>query len=173
MKVIIDGIDRQSVSLYVFGVRFLKSLLTIIGIMWVLERYSQFRWILYIRSLFSIFEGIAYGTRHVFETYAEIGSTPKKIFSVGGGTKNQIWSKTTSDITGQDQILRQTTIGASYGDAFLAAVAIGDCGREKIHEWNPVESEIKSEPNEIYEKGYRIFRKLYEQTKNIMKELDN
>ena len=56
MKVIIDGIDRQSVSLYVFGVRFLKSLLTIIGIMWVLERYSQFRWILYIRSLFSIFD---------------------------------------------------------------------------------------------------------------------
>ena len=38
MKVIIDGIDRQSVSLYVFGVRFLKSLLTLIGIIWVLDR---------------------------------------------------------------------------------------------------------------------------------------
>ncbi|PZC45912.1 MAG: putative O-methyltransferase YrrM [Chloroflexi bacterium] len=56
MKAIIDGIDRYSVSLYVFGVRFFKSLLTLIGIIWVLERYSHFRWILYIRSLFSIFD---------------------------------------------------------------------------------------------------------------------
>ena len=56
MKAIIDGVDRYSVSLYVFGVRFLKSLLTLIGIIWVLERYSHFRWILYIRSLFSIFD---------------------------------------------------------------------------------------------------------------------
>ena len=121
----------------------------------------------------SIFEGIAYGTRHVFETYAKIGNTPKEVFSVGGGIKNQIWSKTTSDITGANQIIRQITIGASYGDAFLAAVAIGDSNRENIHEWNPIEFEIKSEPNEIYEKGYKIFRNLYEQTKDIMKELDN
>ena len=56
MKAIIDGIDRYSVSLYVVGVRFLKSVLTIIGIIWVLERYLNFRWILYIRSLFSIFD---------------------------------------------------------------------------------------------------------------------
>ena len=94
------------------------------------------------------------------------------MFSVGGGIKNQIWSKTTSDITGANQIIRQITIGASYGDAFLAAVAIGDSNRENIHEWNPIEFEIKSEPNEIYEKGYKIFRRLYEKTKDIMKDMD-
>ena len=56
--------------------------------------------------------------------------------------------------------------------AFLAAVAIGDSNRENIHEWNPIEFEIKSEPNEIYEKGYKIFRRLYEKTKDIMKDMD-
>jgi len=121
----------------------------------------------------SVFEGIAYGTRHVFETYADVGSSPKRLFSVGGGTKNKIWSQTTSDIIGMKQILCKTTIGASYGDAFLASVAVGDNDREEIHNWNPVEYEINSTQNKIYEKNYNIFLKLYEQTKYLMKELDN
>ena len=34
------------------------------------------------------------------------------------------------------------TIGASYGDAFLAALGVGDVKREDIRAWNPVASEI-------------------------------
>ncbi len=123
----------------------------------------------------SIFEGIAYGTKHVFDTFEEMNNLPKKLYSVGGGTKNAIWSQTTSDIIGLNQILRKNTFGASYGDAFLAAYTIGDINKEDINQWNPVDHEIKSNNSsqEIYNKGYKYFRKLYENTKGIMKEMDN
>ena len=42
----------------------------------------------------SIFEGIAYGTNHVFDVFKELNASPKNLFSVGGGTKNKIWSNT-------------------------------------------------------------------------------
>ena len=52
----IDIIYSFSVAAYVQMIKTLKYLLTLIGIIWILERYSQFRWILYIRSLFLIFD---------------------------------------------------------------------------------------------------------------------
>ena len=123
----------------------------------------------------SIFEGIAYGTNHVFDTFKELNYIPKKLYSVGGGTKNKIWSQTTSDIIGLNQILRKTTLGASYGDAFLAAYACGDLKKDDINNWNGIDYEIeaKNDNNNIYSKGYKNFRKLYENTKNLMKEMDD
>ena len=123
----------------------------------------------------SIFEGIAYGTKHVFDTFKELNYVPSKLYSVGGGTKNKIWSQTTSDIIGLNQILRKTTLGASYGDAFLAAHACGDLKKDDINNWNAIDYEIeaKTDNHDIYSKGYKNFRKLYESTKNLMKEMDD
>lgn len=123
----------------------------------------------------SIFEGIAYGTKHVFDTFKELNYVPRKLYSVGGGTKNKIWSQTTSDIIGLNQILRKTTLGASYGDAFLAAHACGDLKKDDINNWNAVDYEIEAKTDNlnIYSKGYKNFRKLYESTKDLMKEMDN
>ena len=123
----------------------------------------------------SIFEGIAYGTNHVFDTFKELNYIPKNLYSVRGGTKNKIWSQTTSDIIGLNQILRKTTLGASYGDAFLAAYACGDLKKDDLNNWNGVDYEIeaKNDNNNIYSKGYKNFRKLYENTKNLMKEMDD
>tara|TARA_B110000438_G_scaffold303185_1_gene363602 strand:- start:798 stop:2300 length:1503 start_codon:yes stop_codon:yes gene_type:complete len=122
----------------------------------------------------SIFEGIAYGTKHVFETFKDMNNLPKKLYSVGGGTKNKIWSQTTSDIIGLDQILRKTTFGASYGDAFMAAYTIGDLKKDDINKWNPIDHEIivNNSSKDVYDKGYKFFRKLYDNTKDIMKEMD-
>jgi xylulokinase len=63
---------------------------------------------------------------------------PRRLLAVGGGTKNQRWSQATSDICGIDQLVCKNTSGASYGNAFLAAVAIGSARRENIAIWNPV-----------------------------------
>ena len=80
----------------------------------------------------AMIEGIAYGTRHVTDTFSELGQQPSTLFAVGGGTKNSLWTQTTSDITGINQQLREKTIGASYGNAFLAALAIGKVEKEDI-----------------------------------------
>ena len=119
----------------------------------------------------AVLEGIANGTGHVIETYRAVGQAPRRLLAVGGGTKNRIWSQATSDVSGLDQILCETTLGASYGDAFLAALAIGRARLEDVAAWNPVRATITARPSEVYEEGYRLFRRLYEQTKDIARDL--
>ena len=58
----------------------------------------------------SIFEGIAYGTKHVFDTLKELNNMPNNLYSVGGGTNNALWSQTTSDVIGINQILRNVRV---------------------------------------------------------------
>ncbi|MBI4922747.1 MAG: FGGY-family carbohydrate kinase [Devosia nanyangense] len=118
----------------------------------------------------ALFEGIAFGTRHVFETYSAVGHAPRSIYAAGGGTKNRVWAQATSDISGRTQIVRDKTVGASYGDAFIAALAIGDAKRDDIRDWNPVASEIAPdhETASLYDEGYRVFRELYERNKDLM-----
>ncbi|MGV3492113.1 MAG: FGGY-family carbohydrate kinase [Devosia sp.] len=121
----------------------------------------------------AVFEGIAYGTRHVLETYADAGQPPKVILAAGGGTKNRVWSQATSDVSGHTQTVRQKTMGASYGDAFLAALAIGDVRPGDIRDWNPVERQVTPDPStaETYARRYRVFRELYARNKDLMREL--
>ena len=123
----------------------------------------------------ALLEGIACGTNHIFETYAEVGQEPTAIYAVGGGTKNRVWAQATSDISGRAQIVRQKTIGASYGDAFLAAMAIGDVKASDIETWNPVAGTFAPDPalRERYAKLYGIFRDLYPATRNSMAALDS
>ncbi|WP_375230236.1 FGGY-family carbohydrate kinase [Roseobacter sp. S98] len=119
----------------------------------------------------ALIEGIAYGTRHVTETFAELGQQPARLLAVGGGTKNALWLQATSDITGIDQIVCEKTTGASYGDAFLAALAVGLVKREDIATWNPVATSVSAQSDPQYDRSYALFRRLYEQTRDIAAEL--
>ena len=83
-------------------------------------------------------EGIAMGTAQVFETYEAIGQKPKKVMAVGGGTNNNIWMQATSDFSQIDQVISEKSTGASYGNAFLAALAVGAVSQRDITNWNPV-----------------------------------
>ena len=118
-----------------------------------------------------LIEGIAFGTRHVVDTFVESGTKTNQFFAVGGGTKNELWLQTTSDITGFDQIVREKTVGASYGDAFLAALAVGMVKPSKISVWNPTERTVRSENDAALEHNYEIFKHLYTVTKDLMKLL--
>lgn len=119
----------------------------------------------------ALIEGIAYGTGHVTRTFAKAGASPKRVLAVGGGTNNALWLQATSDISGLDQIVCDKTVGASYGDAFLAACALGRAEPGDIARWNPAAREIVPARHEAYEAGYELFRDLYEQTKGIAHRL--
>ncbi len=119
----------------------------------------------------AMIEGIAYGTRHVTDTFSELGQPPSNLFAVGGGTKNSLWTQATSDITGINQKVREKTIGASYGNAFIAALAIGQVQKEDISTWNPIVKKITAKPNPTYSYNYKIFIELYQKTKELMNKL--
>lgn len=118
-------------------------------------------------------EGIALATNHIMETFDDVGEPPRNVFAVGGGTQNKVWAQATSDICGRTQILREKSVGASYGNAFLAALAVGDAQLKDIKTWNPVASEFNAKPENasIYRKHYEVFRSLYERNKDLMKAL--
>jgi xylulokinase len=118
----------------------------------------------------ALLEGIGHGTRHILETYASSGQVPVRIRGVGGGTKNQVWLQSTSNICGLPQQICKRTVGASYGDALLAAMAVGDVRADAIANWNPVERDVAPDKTlaPIYDRSYRVYRALYENTRDLM-----
>ena len=121
----------------------------------------------------ALIEGIAFGTAHVVETYRKAGVGLDRILAVGGGTKNLLWMQAISDTSQVDQFVCEKTVGASYGDAFLARVALGEAELADIGHWNPIATQITAAQDPAYEKNYALFRRLYEQTKDIAKELSS
>ena len=52
--------------------------------------------------------------------------------AVGGGTKSLAWLQIVSDVVGIPQSVPALTIGASYGDAFLAGLSANILKREDL-----------------------------------------
>lgn len=119
----------------------------------------------------AVVEGIAAGTAHVLETYAEVGASPAQVMAVGGGTKNTLWLQATSDFAGVAQQVCAKTVGASYGNAFLAAVAIGAVKPADIARWNPNERTVQPESVPAYAVQYPLWKRLYTRTRDIMQAL--
>ena len=115
----------------------------------------------------AVLEGIANGTAHVIETCREIDAAPNRVLAVGGGTKNEIWLQATSDIGGVPQVVAEKTIGASYGDAFLAACAVGLAEPEDIDQWNPAMREVMPVEHAALSRQYPLFKDLYMSTRHI------
>jgi xylulokinase len=113
-------------------------------------------------------EGIACATAHAFEALAEAGAAPRRVFAVGGGTHNPVWLQATSDFCRLDQELRTRRLGASYGDAFLAALAVGDVTEDEIAAWNPAADRIEARSTDALRRQYRLFRQLYDRTADLM-----
>lgn len=90
---------------------------------------------------------------------------------MGGGTKGGLWTQIVSDVTGRPQDLPEQTIGASYGDALLAARAVGLV--EPDADWSNISATV--EPNEentgIYDDLYGIYRDLYPATREASHKL--
>ena len=119
----------------------------------------------------AVLEGIAAATRHITDTYAQAGAVPLRVLAVGGGTRNRPWLQATSDLTGLDQVVARVTTGASFGNAFLAARAIGVAA--EIADWNPVAEVVRAHNHPVYARHYPLFRRLYEQTRDIAAELSD
>jgi xylulokinase len=120
-------------------------------------------------------EGTAYGVRDNLEVMAAMGADPKRIIAVGGGASNPVWLQIVSDVSGKAQMVPERTIGASYGDAFLAGVASGIIpGRDAINrEWVRIDRTIEPDPGmkTVYDPYYETYRSLYRSTKSDMHRL--
>ncbi|MET0736443.1 MAG: FGGY family carbohydrate kinase [Microbacterium sp.] len=116
-------------------------------------------------------EATALGVRHNVETMRAAGADIRRIVAVGGGTQGGLWLQIVSDATGLTQEVPATTIGASYGAAFLACSAVAEPGREpRIEEWNPVATRIDPDPSvtAVYDQLFERYLDLYVSTRELV-----
>lgn len=114
----------------------------------------------------AVLEGTAYGVRHNLEAMREAGGDPARIVAVGGGAQGGLWPRIVSDVTGVVQQVPEQTIGAAFGDAFMAAHAIGLA--PDADSWNPVSAVVEPDPQRsaVYAEYYPHYRALYEATRD-------
>jgi xylulokinase len=116
----------------------------------------------------AVLEGTAYGIAHNLEVMREAGGAPRRIVAVGGGAKNPVWLQIVSDVSGVPQQVPAQTIGASYGDAFLAGYATGLIPSLDLLDSQWVQIDRTIEPDEraraLYQEYYAVYRRLYGDT---------
>jgi xylulokinase len=107
----------------------------------------------------SILEAIALGVRHNLATMTDAGAEPRRLVAVGGGTREDLWTQIVSDATGLPQEIPSITVGASYGDARLAAGAAGF----NTSDWNPVRRQVAPDPANrgVYDLLYGEYLRAY------------
>jgi xylulokinase len=119
-------------------------------------------------------EGMGHGIRQNVDLFTEIGARPTVIRAVGGGTKNHTWLQAVSDITELPQEVARLTVGASYGDAFLAALGVGLVDRpDQIRDWQGQGTTVTPNPanQDTYRALHRVYSSLYGATRDQMHEL--
>ena len=79
-----------------------------------------------------------------------------------------LWPQILTDVTGRPQLVPEQAIGASYGDALLAAIGIGLVPPET--DWAKIAWEITPGPADRmrYDDLYRTWRELYPATADVV-----
>jgi xylulokinase len=115
-------------------------------------------------------EATAFGVRHNLETMSAMGAPPHRLVAVGGGAKNLLWLQIVSDVSGLPQDVPERTIGASYGDAFIAGLATGIVTGPETLQRDWVTLAMQLQPNvdlrTVYDAYYEVYRRIYESAKD-------
>jgi xylulokinase len=92
------------------------------------------------------------------------GARPRRAVAVGGGAQSELLLQIVSDVTGMAQELPEVTIGACYGDAFLAGVAVGLLAQADLaSRWVRIVQRVTPDPerHRLYQVYCGIYRDLY------------
>jgi xylulokinase len=124
----------------------------------------------------AVLEGVAFGLKDSFELIQESGMGPVREVRVsGGGAQSPLWRQIIADVLGAELRTVNTTEGAAYGAAMLAAVGAG------FYESVPAACErmialtgrtVPLAPNvEAYRAYYELYRELYPALSGMFRRL--
>jgi len=118
----------------------------------------------------AVLEGVALGIRHNLDAFEGIGAPVRRLVAVGGGAQGDTWLRIVSDASGRAQQVPGLTIGASFGDAFLAGLATGRVRRADLPAWVGATRTIRPDPTPrpVYDAAYARYLELYRATRTIV-----
>jgi xylulokinase len=118
-------------------------------------------------------EAIAFGVREIVALLAAAAEPPRRVVAVGGGLQGGLLTQIVSDVCGVEQLLPRETIGASYGDALLAAVGGGLAGAHD--DWSAIAGVVSPDPpaHAIYDALAPLHAELYRSTVPVVHALSD
>ena len=116
------------------------------------------------------YEGISFGIRQILERFDD-AHTGTRTVAVGGGLRSPVWAQAVSDVTGRAQLVPEQAIGASYGDALLAAIGTGLVPPDT--DWARIDREItpNADNRARYDDLYATWLELYPATREQVHRL--
>lgn len=112
----------------------------------------------------AVIEGAGHGVAEALLTFERAGLPVKRVIAIGGGTLNPVLMETVSAVTGLVQNVAGST-GGSYGDAFLAAHAVGAVPQDldAVEGWWSVERTVSPDPGraKVLQADHEAFVALY------------
>lgn len=126
----------------------------------------------------SALEAVGYSVNQQLKIMMSHDVPINRIFAVGGGAKNDLWMQIVADIIGKEMSTPAVTVGASFGDALMAASGIKYAGFESFASLTnfikPGNTYIPNMENHaLYKKYQAIYDDLYEAVKTLMHSIDN
>ncbi|TCK27029.1 FGGY-family carbohydrate kinase [Pseudonocardia endophytica] len=114
------------------------------------------------------YEGVAHGIRQNLEVMAGVVGRPERVIAVGGGVQGGLWTQIVSDVLGVPQELPAVTVGASYGDALLAAIGTGAVPPST--DWTRAAEIVRPDPDAaaLHDRFHESYRTLYPATREHM-----
>jgi xylulokinase len=113
----------------------------------------------------AVLEGVAFGLRDGLDLMTSAGMTPAgQIRASGGGTASPLWRQILADVLGTELATVETTEGAAYGAALLAAVGAGwwrnvDAATEAVVRVTPVAA--PGPDAMVYAERHAVYREVY------------
>ncbi len=121
-------------------------------------------------------EGVAFGFRHMAEIIEQQGVEIKEVIAVNGGARSPLWRQIFADVLNARIDYYVGGAATLLGDVTLAAVGTGYFEDFSIvREWQEIMESQNPDPknHRLYTKYYRVYRKAYDQLKELFRELVN
>jgi xylulokinase len=124
----------------------------------------------------AVLEGVAFGIKDSFTLIEEVGlGQIQQVRISGGGAKSQLWQQIMADVLGSELVTVNTTEGAAFGAALLAAVGAGafrdvpEACAATIHTTGRT---VPSADSAVYQEYYPRYRALYPALSEEFKAID-
>jgi len=119
--------------------------------------------VLYLATI----QAVAHGTRHIIDTLNGHGYRIDTLFACGGGTKNPVFLREHTDISGCRIVLPAEPEAVLLGSAILGAVASGDLGSmlEAMGTMNRTGQTVEPTGGvtaEYHQAKHRVFHRMYD-----------
>jgi len=123
----------------------------------------------------AVLEGVSFGIKDSFQLIQQAGlGDIHQVRISGGGAKSALWKQVMADVLGVELVTVNTTEGAAFGAALLAAVGAGiypDVTSACEATIQITGSTLPSSATEAYKDFYPLYRSLYPILKNEFSEI--